>query len=325
MVGLVSSFWSPHISIAVVGAWAFCSMIIEYFVLGWVYGKIEILHAPKKPKTKKHSDETDTETEAMSVFDSWRRYRQHPVFLASVAYSFLYMSVINFGGQMTSYLKIIGLNDAYLAGGRGIAALSGVAATYMYKPSVAKYGIFKTAFVSTWAQLICIVPCVVAFMFHEHLRVWIICGGIILSRCGLWGFDMAEQQIMQERVDKHESGAIGGTESALVNVMTLLAFVLSLVFYKPRQFFYPVAISASFVVCAALTYSTYYFRGNFLQEKQALLDPAESGPESGSESGSDATCNNDRNCLVAVVSESNSDGTKQSNGYGAITQHEEHV
>ena len=52
---------------------------------------------------------------------SWSEYRHHPVFAASLSYCLLYVSVLNFGGQMTAYLKIYGLSDALLAGGRAIA------------------------------------------------------------------------------------------------------------------------------------------------------------------------------------------------------------
>lgn len=51
---------------------------------------------------------------------SWKAYYNHPSFMASLAYCFTYLSIINFGSQMTAYLKTVDFSDFALAGGRAV-------------------------------------------------------------------------------------------------------------------------------------------------------------------------------------------------------------
>ena len=53
-------------------------------------------------------------------------YYHHPLFLPSIAYCLLYISILSFGGIMTAYLSssLVALPAYLLAIGRGAAALT---------------------------------------------------------------------------------------------------------------------------------------------------------------------------------------------------------
>ena len=55
----------------------------------------------------------------------WREFAQYPIFLSSVAISWLYLTVLSFDGTMLSYFKAHAYSDPFLAGMR--ALLSSIA------------------------------------------------------------------------------------------------------------------------------------------------------------------------------------------------------
>ena len=50
----------------------------------------------------------------------WREFAQYPIFLSSLAISWLYLTVLSFDGTMLSYLKSHAYSDPFLAGMRGL-------------------------------------------------------------------------------------------------------------------------------------------------------------------------------------------------------------
>lgn len=202
---------------------------------------------------------------------AWRRYVAHPTFLASFAYSLLYLNLLNLGGNMSSYLKVaLGLSDLVLAIVRGVAALVGVLATVAVPRMVADLGLRRAALVSVWLQCACLVLVLVAFLalgasgssgsFGAGTITMLI--GLCSSRFGLWAFDLTQSQIMQESVAESEAGVVNGTQESLINVMYLGSFALTAIWpdATPAVFFWPVVISYASVVVASLQFSVWYAR-----------------------------------------------------------------
>ena len=90
--------------------------------------------------------------------------------------------------------------------------------------------------------------------------------GVILSRVGLWGFDLSVQILVQEAVEPHHRGTFSSLESSLQNFFELLAYATTIFFPLPDQFKYPVLLSGGAVVVAWGLYVVYvrWMRGHLV-------------------------------------------------------------
>lgn len=76
---------------------------------------------------------------------------------------------------------------------------------------------------------------------------------------GLWAFDLAEIEIMQNHIKEEERGLINSTEKALANVAFIIILFLGVVFNDPSYFYYLMIYSYDCVLFAAVLYSVWYF------------------------------------------------------------------
>jgi iron-regulated transporter 1 len=81
--------------------------------------------------------------------------------------------------------------------------------------------------------------------------------GLCSSRFGLWAFDLALSQIMQETVAADQVGVINGTADSLMDFMFLCSFLLTTIFPDPAKFMWPVLVSFGSVATAALLFTRY--------------------------------------------------------------------
>ena len=65
------------------------------------------------------------------IKSGWSDYIEQRVFRASLAYCFLYATVLCLGDLDTAYLKSTGIEDVYLALARGVSALVGILSTFI--------------------------------------------------------------------------------------------------------------------------------------------------------------------------------------------------
>jgi iron-regulated transporter 1 len=253
-VGIISTATTSSAACLFIAAWSGCSIFVEYWLNLWVYNKIPALH------NKAISVNSAGGTAKLSTITIFQQYFNHPVLLASLSYCCLYISALSFGGIMISWLKTEGLSDAWLSAGRAIAAVVGVLGTLITPIMVRKLELTRAGTVSIFLQLICLLPLMFGFIFlgQSSLNFMILVFfSICASRFGLWGFDLCETQLMQERVQLEKSGIINGAQESLMNGGYLLSFVLTIVFSEPQQFIYPAFISFGAVLLATILYAVY--------------------------------------------------------------------
>lgn len=89
--------------------------------------------------------------------------------------------------------------------------------------------------------------------------------GTILSRVGLWGFDLCAQLIIQEEVRGPQRGEFSSTEASLQNAFELLSYVSTMVWSRPSQFRYPALLSVVVVYVSAFLF------GKFLRGRRGHL------------------------------------------------------
>lgn len=84
----------------------------------------------------------------------------------------------------------------------------------------------------------------------------------MLSRFGLYSFDVAGAQLQQYLVEEKARAVVGGVQRALESTFELASFVLVLCYPRPAQF--PILSAASFlmVLGAALVFTAFACRVN---------------------------------------------------------------
>jgi iron-regulated transporter 1 len=95
---------------------------------------------------------------------------------------------------------------------------------------------------------------------------------VILSRTGLWGFDLSAQLIIQDEVESDVRGTFSSLEASCQNIFEMMAFLSTIVFPRPEEFKIPALISAGAVTTATLLFG--YFvrkrRGHLLHASRCL-------------------------------------------------------
>ena len=136
-------------------------------------------------------------------------YIHHPAFFPSFALSLLYFTVLSFSGQMISYL--LSVRDAMpnnpptfsttrIGLLRTLAATSEMLATWLAPAIMKRIGPARTGLWAINWQAACAVGGITLFWFVSPtpLAAMGLVVGVILSRVGLWGFDLSVQIIVQE-------------------------------------------------------------------------------------------------------------------------------
>ena len=81
-----------------------------------------------------------------------------------------------------------------------------------------------------------------------------------MSRCGLWLFDLAVNQMFQEWVDADERGAVSGAQSAMQNVFDCVHFGIVFVWRDQCSFGNAMLVTAFMMIgLKFLNFSENYF------------------------------------------------------------------
>lgn len=120
---------------------------------------------------------------------------------------------------MTAYVYSRGMHESVLGAVRGVGAVFGITATFVFPRLRGKVGVAWSGMLSIWLQLFLLGFCLVgSFLGHgqsgdctelageeqascERVRnaeLGLLCTGVVLSRVGLWMFDLSVTQMLQE-------------------------------------------------------------------------------------------------------------------------------
>ncbi|KAI8816997.1 Ferroporti-1 [Fimicolochytrium jonesii] len=267
----------------VVAAMSIATIPVEWIFITAVYNRVPALAVAKSPRAAEdiHIGETspgDTspptlpEATPMSPTPPPHRTRFHnfrtsmhtfthdPTFLTSLSLAQLYFTVLSLNPVMITYLLSQSFTQPFLALIRLLAVLSGLSATFAIKPMVVHLGLVRTGLWSVWSECACVAVAVGSFGVGGERRVvsaGMLLGGTVASRFGLWGFDLAQMQILQECVPPATLGLISGHQTSLQNTFDLLASLATIVFSRPEQFYIPAIMTFVAVLSASLTFSLY--------------------------------------------------------------------
>ncbi|EMD37530.1 FPN1 iron exporter [Gelatoporia subvermispora B] len=196
----------------------------------------------------------------------WNEFIHHPVFLSSLSISCLYFTVLSFDGTMLSYLKAVDYSDPFLAGMRGLNVVAGLAGTLAMPILERKLGLVRAGNWSIWSEVLCLIPAVVSFFVGApsvggDAPAWnsaLLFGGMMLSRIGLWAFDLCQLKELQTALESHpRRNTITALQFSLQNMADMLKYVLTAILSRPSQFKWAALASYVSVVIGALTYLLY--------------------------------------------------------------------
>lgn len=251
-------------AIVILCGFAICSLPIEYLSIARVYRAVPTLQR-STPNAAGH--------ESSNIFRQLQHfasciviYVAHPAFLPSFALSLLYLTVLSFSGQMITYLLALGLPSGMIGALRGISAIFELSATWIAPRLTARIGAIRSGIWFINYQIFWVGAACVCLWLPNLLEstsipttVWVTGSvvAVILSRVGLWGFDLCVQIIVQEEVEPELRGAFSSQEVAAQNVFEMLSFASTIVFARPEQFQVPASISACAVLAAGVLYACF--------------------------------------------------------------------
>jgi iron-regulated transporter 1 len=276
-ISLVDSY-STKVAAIVTAALSIASVSIEYFAIARVYQAVPALRDPKS------SDEDTLSRQPVSSKERFvaaaavvSTYVCHQAFLPSFALALLYLTVLSFSGQLITYLLAQDMSSASVALLRGVAAMFELSATWLGPWLHKRIGAVRSGIWFLNAELLFVaIACGTLWLPDEHKSKIVVTltlvAMVILSRTGLWGFDLSAQLIIQDEVESDVRGTFSSLEASCQNLFEMLAFLSTIIFPRPEQFKIPAAISAGAVATAALLF-TYFVRkrrGHLLHASRCL-------------------------------------------------------
>lgn len=206
-------------------------------------------------------------------------YFCHRAMIPSFACAILYFTVLSFSGQMVTYLLFVGFTSVHVAIVRTLSVAVELSATFVAPMAMSKVGPIRAGIWFINWQAICLIIGAGWFwsLSSSTLSAIGLVVATILSRVGLWGFDLCIQIIVQEvpsptqmfahkfhqltmfpqEVNSDQRGSFSTTEAAWQNFFELLSYIATMVFYRPDQFRWPVLMSAVGVTIAQGLYAIF--------------------------------------------------------------------
>jgi iron-regulated transporter 1 len=283
-IGLLDGY-STRLAVWVVFAQNAVSVGAEYFAIAQVYAAVPELGLGKRQQQQQNSEPSSQQHHEQSATPKssrlprallpWISYLQNPAFLASFALSLLYLTVLSFASQMTTYLLTLGFTSTHVSLMRLASVVLELSATIAAPYLMHRIGAVRSGLWFINEQLISIALAMGLFlMYIEHPRLagLTLVSGVALSRLGLWGFDLSVQFLVQDAAPAASRGSFSAIEMSLQNVFELLSFATTMVFYRPEDFRIPMYISAGAVAASAACFAGFVRkrRGHLLHTDKCL-------------------------------------------------------
>lgn len=266
-IGLLDSL-STEVAILTTLAINCISVAIEYLFIANVYISVPTLaHRPHVPTSTPTPPPTPAPTNPLTpllttlspLLHDLHLYATQPACRPSLALSMLYLTVLSFSGQMITYLLSAGYTALHVSLLRLVSTAFELSATFAAPRLMHRIGPVRAGLWFLNLQMLCLAPAVAGFWLAGTPAWAAAClvGGTVVSRVGLWGFDLSAQVLIQEEVAPECRGAFSTTEAALQNFFELVAYALTIGFSRPAQFGWPATVSVCAVFGAGAVYASF--------------------------------------------------------------------
>ncbi|KAF8041919.1 hypothetical protein BT93_A0498 [Corymbia citriodora subsp. variegata] len=192
---------------------------------------------------------------------AWKVYLEQEAVIPGVSLALLYFTVLSFGSLMTATLEWEGVPAFVIGTARGISATIGIAATLVYPVLQSRISTLRTGLWSAWSQWIFLLVCVGSIWVQNGLiAAYMLMGGVAASRLGLWMFDLAVIQQMQDEVPESDRCVVGGVQNSLQSFLDLMAYVMGIFISNPQDFWKLMLLSFLAVTLSAILYTSHVYR-----------------------------------------------------------------
>merc|ERR1712083_522906 len=140
-----------------------------------------------------------------------------------------------------------------------------------------------------WMFWICLFPSGIQFIAEKVFDAdvftadkniddaYIILGCMIIARCSLWAFDLAENQMMQERVNAKVRAQVNGVQVSVSQMFMIFVSVFAMVFSQTSDFYILVFLTLGIILSACIVYTAWYIWGS--SDFNVKVDAAEKTAE----------------------------------------------
>ena len=189
------------------------SLLIEYFAIADVYKMVPALRFKELASTSPADSAAVFQdipvyrripafsiSKAQAMYKELSDYSRHAAFLPSFALCLLYLTVLSFSGQMVTYLLSVNITPLQIGLLRTASTAVELSATWLTPIAMKRIGTLRSGLWFINWQLCCLIGAVSSFWLIDKpiVAALILVAGMILSRVGLWGFDLCVQIIVQE-------------------------------------------------------------------------------------------------------------------------------
>lgn len=227
------------------------SFFVEYSILSILYKQVPALRQNKPATTRERRP-------LYSPLHALKLVREQSVGSVTLAMMFLYFTVLSpHGALLTAYMKSEWhLSESTLGFVRGAGALAGVFSAWCYQYLSSRRGIVYAATSGITSQALCVTTACIALYTLPSLGFIIFFVMLVLSRLGLYTFEVAEMQLRQEHISPDIRGSVAGAAWNLNYSAMILLDVIAYFFHEPWHF--PILMVMS---CVSVLIGTALVRG----------------------------------------------------------------
>lgn len=255
---------SPRIAVLLTLGLNATSMTAEYGLIARVYRSVPDLQehgtAEEEDGTQvNRSLSTKARAGCIDAGLGLKAYITSAAFLPSFSLSLLYLTVLSFSGQMTTYLLTFPAFTAPIVGGiRTAATVFELASTWLAPYLISRIGPTRAGIWCLSWQITCLSAAISTFFYPPPAAgPYLLIASVILSRVGLYAFDLVAQLIIQGSIPPTQRGSFSSTEASVQNLFELATFLTTIVFPRPAQFRIPACVSFAAVCLAGAIYALY--------------------------------------------------------------------
>ena len=140
---------------------------------------------------------------------------------------------------MIAYLNWRGVASWLNGAQRGVGSVTGLAGTWIFPWLKRRTGsVARAGSVGLVGFFVCLLPTAFCFLAFGASAAtdYALMASMVSARWGLWCFDLAQTQIMQEWVAEHERGVMNSMQTATYQLLYVLIQAMGMVFHNPDQF-----------------------------------------------------------------------------------------
>jgi iron-regulated transporter 1 len=272
VVGFLIKWTGVVLSFVVVAVWNVLSYFPEYFLLTAVYRSHPELASEERAVKAKEEFGGNPIT---NIVKGWSLFLKQTVALVVVATTFLWLTVLSpHDPIMAAFLKASDVQEEYIGAFRGAGALFGVLATFLFPVLMRRIGLLSACRVFIVWEGVMLIVAMAMFYLNNFVGRILFMTFIILSRVGLYGYDMGEVQIMQTGVPEDIRGTINSIESSFTKLAAMFVFLAAIIASEPQQFVYLMYASAACINIGSILFLIWSCKPSAkrLQEQNESFD-----------------------------------------------------